>query len=160
MKPSALLGALAATATSALALPQTSPDPTSFPQCKSTLSCSFAALAGSTLPQRLDYVREMQAQRFALLNAADQHRAIEGVIKFFIKNNLGAPESWVSYVDAGIVEGIQRGGALALGLEGAEEGASGVPGAREWETFLVGMRDSTLGDRNVSSRYDMNHGCR
>lgn len=79
----------------------------------------------------------MQTDHFAPLNASDRFRAIEGVIVFFLGENLGAPGSWISYVDAGIVEGIQRGGAIALGYS-TETG--GNPGSQVWATYFAGQR--------------------
>jgi hypothetical protein len=100
---------------------------------------------------RLSYVRGMQSNFFGRLNAGNQYRAIEGVITFFNRNNLGPPESWISYVDAGIVEGIQRGGAITLGMS---TNNGGNPGSELWATFMRGMRDGKLGDRGVSSARD------
>lgn len=91
----------------------------------------------------------MQSNFFGPLNSGNQYRAIEGVIKFFLNNNLGTPKSWISYVDAGIIQGIQGGGALVLGLPSAKY-AIGVTGASEWQTFLRAMQFGTLANRNVS----------
>ena len=117
------------------------------PACWQDLSCSFHEIEDMNMDTRLEYVRYMQAVHFDDLNAANQFRPIEGVITFFIDENLGSPGSWVSYVDAGIVEAIQRGGAMALGL-GTFDG--GNPGSSKWDTFLTGMENGELGDRNVS----------
>ncbi len=89
----------------------------------------------------------MQSTHFGALKAQDQFRAIEGVILFFDSNGLGAPESWVSYVDAGIVEGIERGGAIALGLS-TDDG--GNKGSAIWASFFRRKRDGQLDDRTVS----------
>lgn len=98
------------------------------------------------MQQRLDYVRYMQSEHFGPLNAGNQFRAIEGVIRFFIEKNLGAPGSWVSYVDTGIVEAIQRGGAIALG-KSSDDG--GNPGSALWADFFRRMRAGSLGNRDV-----------
>ncbi|QUC15766.1 uncharacterized protein UV8b_00007 [Ustilaginoidea virens] len=77
----------------------------------------------------------MQSQFFGQLKAGDQFRAIEGVVHFFMANSLGgASESWISYVDAGIIEAIQRGGAIALGLPAATY-AGKTGGANQWASF-------------------------
>lgn len=133
----------------------TSPEPEpeldstdAWPSCKTTLSCSFEAIASVTMSDRRTYVRTMQSYFFDTLNAGDQVRNVEGVITFFIDNDLGAPESWISYVDAGIVQGIQNGGAIALGMSA---GTGGNPGSLYWADFFRGMRDGKLGDRDVSA---------
>lgn len=100
------------------------------------------------MQERLDYVRDMQSQHFGSLNAGDQFRAIEGVIRFFISKNLGAPGSWVSYVDTGIVEAIQRGGAIALGMS-TDDGDN--PGSTLWADFFRKMKAGSFKNRDVSS---------
>jgi len=87
-------------------LPPPVQDPNEWPNCQKTLSSTFGQIASSSMAARLSYVRYLQSNFFGRLNAGNQYRAIEGVITFFERYNLGAPESWVSYVDAGIVEGI------------------------------------------------------
>jgi hypothetical protein len=123
------------------------PDPKVWPNCQKTLSCSFEQIASATMASRLAYVRYMESNFFGRLNAATQYRAIEGVITFFDRNRLGPPESWISYVDAGIVQGIQNGGAIALGRSTA---TGGNPGSQKWATFLLKMKNGQLSDRDVS----------
>ncbi|EXJ62096.1 hypothetical protein A1O7_02529 [Cladophialophora yegresii CBS 114405] len=117
-----------------------------WPACQRALNCTFDQIQASTMQDRHTYVRYMQSTFFGPLNAANQFRAIEGVITFFISKNLGAPDSWISYVDTGIVEAIQRGGAMALGLS-TETG--GNPGTTLWRDFLVGMRDGEYTTREA-----------
>lgn len=99
------------------------------------------------MAERLIYVQYMQSHFFGPLKSSNQFRAIEGVITFFLSKNLGAPNSWISYVDTGIVEGIQRGGALALGLS---TDTGGNPGSVVWRDFFIGQRDGTFKTRKVS----------
>ena len=82
--------------------------------CASTLDCTIADIDAMSMAERLEFVRGMQSGPAAALGATDRWRNIEGVITFFRDRGLGAPGTWVSYVDAGIVEGIQRGIAIAL----------------------------------------------
>ena len=116
------------------------------PACWTDLKCSFHQIEDMSLSTRLLYVQYMET-RFIPLNAGNQFRAIEGVIKFFISKGLGGSGTWVSYVDAGIVEAIQRGGAIALGI-GKSKG--GNPGSAPWADFLTKMKRKELKDRNVS----------
>ena len=118
----------------------------SIPACWTALTCTFNQIEEMSLSTRLRYVQYMET-RFIPLNAGNQFRAIEGVLKFFISKELGGPGTWVSYVDAGIVESIQRGGAIALGI-GKSEG--GNPGSPLWAEFLTKMKKRELEDRNVS----------
>jgi len=114
--------------------------------CRNDLSCSFTQIEAMTMATRLDYVRTMQSKFFNSLNAGNQFAAIEGVIQFFINNNLGKPSSWASYVDAGIVEGIQNGGANTLGFH-AHNG--GNPGTEPWARFFQAMKSKAYNDRDV-----------
>ncbi|GAO19863.1 hypothetical protein UVI_02053270 [Ustilaginoidea virens] len=91
----------------------------------------------------------MQSQFFGQLKAGDQFRAIEGVVHFFMANSLGgASESWISYVDAGIIEAIQRGGAIALGLPAATY-AGKTGGANQWASFPSIQGGIGFANRNV-----------
>ncbi|KAF2174681.1 hypothetical protein K469DRAFT_458874, partial [Zopfia rhizophila CBS 207.26] len=117
--------------------------------CKKTLSCTFTQIEVMSMQERLDYVRTMQSKFFGPLDSSNQFRAIEGVIMFFQRKNLGQMGSWVSYVDAGIVEGIQRGGAIALGM-GTETG--GNPGSEKWADFLRRKKAGELNNRNVHDK--------
>ena len=117
------------------------------PSCWTNLKCSFHEIEAMSLPTRLSYVRYLET-RFTPLHAANQFRAIEGVIEFFISKGLGGQGTWVSYVDAGIVEAIQRGGAIALGI-GTSKG--GNPGSALWADFLTKEKNHQLNDRNVKA---------
>ncbi|KAI9744696.1 MAG: hypothetical protein M1835_002677, partial [Candelina submexicana] len=156
MKPAAILSVFGLSALT-VALPaiverDASPSPRvppddgpSVPACWISLSCTFKEIEATSMSSRLDYVRYMQYAHFGPLKADNQFRAIEGVIEFFISEKLGAPGTWVSYVDAGIVEAIQRGGANALGLSTA---TGGNPGSEKWASFLTRRKNGGLTDRD------------
>src|SRR5436309_3408049 len=86
------------------------------PSCEQTLSCTFEQIQQTSMTQRLAYVRSIESNFLSQLNSGNQFHAIEGVITFFQERGLGTPGTWVSYVDSGIVEAIQRGAAIALGM--------------------------------------------
>ena len=90
----------------------------------------------------------MQSEYFGPdLKCPTQWRAIEGVIEFFQSKNLGAPGTWVSYTDAGIIEAIQRGGAIALAMS---TDTGGNPGSELWANFMTKMNAGELNNRDVS----------
>lgn len=123
------------------------------PSCWTELSCSFHEIESMSMSTRLSYVRYMES-RFGALKSSSQFRAIEGVIQFFIDKGIGGPGTWVSYVDAGIVEAIERGGAIALGIG---KSTGGNPGSAKWAAFLKNMKNGKLGNRNVSTFHLPNH---
>lgn len=115
-------------------------------ECWKLLSCSFTQIEVSTLSDRLAYVQYLQTI-FVPLNAGDQFRPFEGLINLTASADVGRPGTWASYVIAGIVEGIQRGGAIALGTGTSD---AGNPGSKLWADFLTKMKNKQLGDRDVS----------
>ncbi len=104
-------------------------------ECAAALDCTAADIDLLSMAERLEFVRAMQSGPGAELGVPDPWRNIEGVITFFRDHGLGAPGTWVSYVDAGIVEGIERGLALALGRDG---GDFGNPGSAKWAAYVTG----------------------
>lgn len=117
--------------------------------CAAALDCTAADIDLMTMPQRLEFVRAMQTGHAGQLGAADRWRNIEGVITFFADYQLGPSGSWVSYVDAGIVEGIERGIAIALGLPG---GDFGNPGSALWASYLIQLSRGELTTRGAHDR--------
>lgn len=119
------------------------------PPCTSTLDCTVDEIDAMSMADRLEFVQDMQSGPAAALGASDRWRNIEGVITFFRDNNKGAPGTWVSYVDAGIVEGIQRGIAIALGWS-TETG--GNPGSAKWASYLTRLSSGALTTRAAHDR--------
>jgi hypothetical protein len=115
-------------------------------ECAATLDCTAADINLLTMAERLELVRAMESGPAAGLRASDRWRNIEGVITFFRDRQLGAPGSWVSYVDAGIVEGIERGVAIALG-RGTDE--FGNPGSARWAGYLTRLAAGALTTRSA-----------
>lgn len=114
--------------------------------CIETMTCTIADFSGMTMDQRLQFVRGLSdgpAQQFR--SGFTYWRAIEGVIEFFNDRGLGQPGTWISYVDAGILEGTERGIAMAAGMDSA--GDMGNQGADDWRTFLLDLQAGNLGDR-------------
>lgn len=125
------------------------PTATAAPSCTSTLDCTVDEINEMSMADRLQFVRDMQSGPAASLGASDRWRNIEGVITFFRDRGLGAPGTWVSYVDAGIVEGIQRGIAIALGWS-ADTG--GNPGSAKWASYLTRLSTGQLTTRSAHDR--------
>jgi hypothetical protein len=118
-------------------------------QCASTLDCTAEDINLMSMADRLEFVRAMQSGPGAELGVTDRWRNIEGVITFFRDRGLGAPGSWVSYVDSGIVEGIERGLAIALGRSTDD---FGNPGSRLWADYVTGVASGSLATRAAHDR--------
>lgn len=134
---------------SGLSVPAVAETPRSPADCAASLDCTAEDINLLSMPQRLELVRTMSAGPAESLSAADRWRNLEGVLAFFADHRLGVPGSWVSYVDAGIVEGIERGIAIALGR--ASDGF-GNPGSARWARYLTRLSTGELGNRTAHDR--------
>lgn len=101
------------------------------------------------MADRLEFLRLVQSGPAAGLGASDRWRNIEGVLSFFDDHGLGAPGTWISYVDAAILEGIERGVALALGRS---TDGFGNPGSARWADYLTRLHRGELTSRGVHDR--------
>lgn len=116
-------------------------------ECARTLDCTALELDRLPLSERLVFVRAVQDEIAAEYVPGFRHwRNIEGIIRFFAENGFGAPGSWVSYVDAGILEGVERGAAIALGRSADD---FGNPGAPLWADYLHRLHRGELAQRWV-----------
>ncbi|KAA9162127.1 hypothetical protein FPZ12_012900 [Amycolatopsis acidicola] len=114
--------------------------------CANTLSCSAADINRMTMGERLDFVRGLSAGPAAEIAPGYPRRwgNIEGIIEFFTDRGMGATGSWVSYVDAGILEGIERGIAIA---SGRSTDTFGNPGSQLWASYLLRLGAGELSGR-------------
>ena len=115
------------------------------PACWASLSCSFEQIEASDLNSRLRYVRYMQSSQFGPLKAGNKFRNVEAVIDWFIGQKVKT-KTWVSYVDAGIVHGIQTGAAIALGKS---KPTGNRDGTQLWATYFNKLKAGQLGNRDV-----------
>lgn len=90
-----------------------------------------------SMSDRLLFVQTLESQHGPAFGATMQWRNIEAIISFFHDNNMGAPGSWVSYTDASILEGLERGFAIALGLPAV---TCENPCAALWASFIQDLK--------------------
>jgi ricin-type beta-trefoil lectin protein len=112
--------------------------------CAVRLNCTIADFDKMSMPERLTFVRALEsgpAQQFE--RGFIRWRAIEGVMELFEDKNMGAPGSWVSITDGGILEGIEQGLAIALG----KGGSTTNKGAALWATYLKDLKAGRLSDK-------------
>lgn len=116
-------------------------------ECAASLDCTTDEINLMSMSERIDFVRAMSSGPAAeLLPGHDPYRwrNIEGIISVFRDRGLGAPGSWISYVDSGIVEGIQRGLAIA---SGRSEETGGNPGSKLWAEYVLRLKNGELTKR-------------
>lgn len=117
-----------------------------WPTCKDTLTCNFNILHNVSLSDRLIYLVTIQVKLLGGPNKSQtQFKAIEGLMQYFIDRNLPNPNIAPSYGLAGVLEGIQRGTAIALGKS---NDTFGNPSSLLWANFLRKVR---TGDFNRAS---------
>ncbi|OZM73883.1 hypothetical protein CFN78_06175 [Amycolatopsis antarctica] len=116
--------------------------------CAATLDCTAGDIDRMTMAERLDLVRALSDGPAAevIPGYTPRWRNIEGIVEFFRANDMGAPGTWVSHVDAGIIEGIERGIAIA---SGRDEDTFGNPGSTLWANYLTRLRDGGLASRSA-----------
>jgi len=108
------------------------------------MTCTIPDFNLMSMQQRLQFIRGVSdgpAQQFQ--SGFKDWRAIEGIIEFFDDRGLGKQNTWISYTDGGILQGVERGVAMAAGMDSA--GDMGNPGADLWRTFLVDLQAGRLG---------------
>lgn len=106
-------------------------------QCAQALNCDHDEINLMSMDQRFAFVQAMERGPGARFGAQSRWHNIEGVIWFFRDHQWGPPTTWVSYVDSGIVEGIEGGLAIA---SGNPNGGMGNPGSQLWADYLVGLK--------------------
>ncbi|MFC4048295.1 hypothetical protein ACFOY4_01255 [Actinomadura syzygii] len=84
------------------------------------------------MPERTAYLQEL-CEVAAPLGATDRWTCLEGMIDFFATRSLGAPGTWISRVNAAVLESVQGGIALALDHGDVRDA---VP-ARVWAEYLT-----------------------
>lgn len=115
--------------------------------CWDSLSCSFADIESMEMKNRLQFVKHMGTRRFAELASADQFRAVEGVMSFFIRRHVAPSGSWMSTINAAVIEAFERGAAMSLGLSNE---TGGNPAAVKWQDFFDQRARGHLTERSVS----------
>ncbi|GAA5104862.1 hypothetical protein [Nocardia iowensis] len=99
-----------------------------------TLDAPAADIDLMPMSDRLEFLRCLSDIHGAALGGADSWRRLEGVVQFFGNAGLGEPGSWLSRVNATVLEAVERGIAIAID-PGADD--FGNPGARAWADYLA-----------------------
>tara|TARA_R110002003_G_scaffold38_2_gene2276 strand:- start:5214 stop:5780 length:567 start_codon:yes stop_codon:yes gene_type:complete len=125
--------------------------------CRPRLSCSYDQIEAQPMDWRLGYLRTIQSSYLSTYNSGTQCKAIEGNIVFMLEVQLGNPKTWISCVNAGLIEAIQNAAANIVGLHSRD---GGNPGVKYWAAFFRKQRAGGYNsDRNVSSLHKSYEQC-
>ncbi|KAH7094696.1 hypothetical protein FB567DRAFT_586048 [Paraphoma chrysanthemicola] len=114
--------------------------------CRRGLNCGYDYIESQPMEWRLGYLRGIQTGYLTNYNSGTQCKAVEGNIAFMLELQLGSPKTWISGVNAGLIEAIQNGVAILIGLRVTD---GGNPGAKYWAAFFRKQRSGGYAnDRN------------
>ncbi|MFG1857509.1 hypothetical protein ACGFJT_37135 [Actinomadura geliboluensis] len=122
-------------------------------QAAESLTASASDIDQWSMVERRAFLRGLRTAATPL-GAGSKWANLEGVIAFFSESQLGAPGTWVSWVNAGVLESVQCGIALALDVPGLNldnpghylenPGAVHNPGAVAWAEYLTQLTGGRL----------------
>ena len=125
------------------------PAPPTGASCAETLSCTIADFEAMSIAERQAFADEFTRRWGEPLGASDRYANVGGVLHFFRDDQLGQQGSWVSWVDASILHGIERGAATQMGMPG---GTQGNPGADRWAAYFRYVHDTGDADSDKADR--------
>lgn len=105
-----------------------------------TLQATAEYINAMTMPERIEYLRTIRQDQFGL---RDKWRDLEGVMGFFHDHGWGDPDTWVSWVNAGVLHSIARG------ISAYSVGDTPHPGAAAWASYIERYTRGELATRNL-----------
>lgn len=115
----------------------------------SLVSITAADIDAMPMADRLRFLDALRAGPATALGVGDRWRNLGGVVKFFDSHGLGAPGSWISLVNAGVLETVAHG--LALAEEPAPPSGP-VRAAQAWADYIADYRAGKLHPRAVHDK--------
>ncbi|KAK2873525.1 hypothetical protein FQN49_002283 [Arthroderma sp. PD_2] len=112
--------------------------------CWEGLTCSLCDIESMGMVDRLEFMKYLSVTRFSKLSAGDEFPAIEGFMDFFIRKDLAGPGTWLSLINAAVIESVEQGVAISLGLSNA---TYVNPGSHKWAGFFDQRKNGKLTDR-------------
>ncbi|KAI5302587.1 hypothetical protein KEM56_000545, partial [Ascosphaera pollenicola] len=113
--------------------------------CWGDMSCSFLDIESMSMPDRLSFLKYIIVHKLTLLDAADQAGAEEGMMNFMIGKKLSHTKTYLSCLNAAVLESVQRGAAIALNIS---RDTGGNPASPKWAKFFIQYQRGQLDDRN------------
>ncbi|KAI5293108.1 hypothetical protein KEM52_005827 [Ascosphaera acerosa] len=115
-------------------------------QCWARLDCSFLDIEAMPGPEKLAFAQYLAIERLTQLDCADQLGAVQGMHRFLIGKRLDQPKTYLSFLASALLEAVQRGAAIALGVSRA---TGGNPASQKWAKFFIQYQRGQLDDRNI-----------
>jgi len=114
-----------------------------------SFTCTPADLNGATIAQRKDWFNSMLSSVDPTL--PEQFTNINGILKAFIATGEGAPDSWTSWGDAGILNSIQNGLALSKGKLGSIDATNpyAVNSANAWNEYFQSYKSQRASNHTL-----------
>ncbi|KAI5307472.1 hypothetical protein KEM55_008200 [Ascosphaera atra] len=97
------------------------------------------------MQDRLSFLKYMVVNKLTVLDAADQAGAVKGLMNFMIGKKLARTKTFLSCINAAVLESLQRGAAMALGVS---KDTGGNPGTIKWAEFFHKYQKGLLKTRD------------
>ncbi|EAS31486.3 uncharacterized protein CIMG_06965 [Coccidioides immitis RS] len=117
--------------------------------CWNTLNCSIGQIESMKIRDRIEFVQFMARSKLRFLESSNQFRAVEGTMDFFVRKSIANRGTWMSYINAAVVEAIQRGAAIALG---ESDNTGGNPATLKWADYFDQRKLGRLMNRDAHDR--------
>jgi hypothetical protein len=110
-------------------------------ECAAALDATAAQIDLMSMDERIELLRAMMSGPASELGAGDRWCNMEGVMAFFRDRDMGAPGTWISVVNASVIEGIERG--MAICLHRSDDDFDNA-GAAQWADYLTRLHRNEL----------------
>jgi RHS repeat-associated protein len=117
--------------------------------CAERLDCTVDDFNKMSLAERKDFVNQFMNRYGTEWRFSGWYNQVYGVLRFMSDSGVGATNSWASWVDSTILNGFERGLAMAMGRPGGDQGN---PGASKWKRFFIYSRSNDADDDSDMKR--------
>ncbi len=121
------------------------PDPAAY--FATNLNATVTEINEMTIAQRVAFVKNFEDGWGARFGSQKMFTNIEGVLHLFADEGAGKPGDWVSWVDATILFGFERGMATTIGrpaLPGPQEDPGGVAAWKDYFVYMQGVGEGRV----------------
>ncbi|WP_344547316.1 hypothetical protein [Actinomadura fulvescens] len=94
------------------------------------------------MDDRLRFLRAVRSGLASRLGASDRWTTLEGLLRFFRVHDMGRPDSWISWVNAGVLEAVALG--IAIAQDPAIADGRANAGSHAWADYLTRLSRGEL----------------